>query len=295
MSIDESDDFRIEYCTVSGNADRGIFVVSSDYFVAFRNNVSGNSDGICLYYSNGATVVGNTILRNSRYGIIIWGPSSSNSLYWNLISHNGMANAVDSGEDNLWDDGFACGNHWGNYNDTQDYAVSGSAGSNDRFPNSTWPYPVITVPSSFECVHGLIGLNVVWNLTVPLSYFSYVVSNYTILVNGTAVECSRWNGFEIDASLDGLQVGTYNFTLVIDDSFGNRAISLVIVRILHDNETPPSFNWILESILLIALGSLALFAIVLVIRDHLQLQAASFRNIVTRTGLQEPVSNRRIG
>ncbi|VVB68258.1 Periplasmic copper-binding protein (NosD) [uncultured archaeon] len=102
--------------TVTGNAERGIYLLNE----CNRNNISDNTvssndgDGIYIWNSTNNKVVGNTIHYNNNYGISI-SDSRNSALYRNKLVDN-RNDAYDNLEDaqsgtNKWDDG-SIGNYY---------------------------------------------------------------------------------------------------------------------------------------------------------------------------------------
>ncbi|MFW9888920.1 MAG: aryl-sulfate sulfotransferase [Candidatus Thorarchaeota archaeon] len=55
--------------------------------------------------------------------------------------------------------------------------------------------------------------------------------NYTLLVNGSAVEASRWNGSDLKLSITNPGSGYWNISLLLYDLFGNSAIDSMILEV----------------------------------------------------------------
>ncbi len=58
-------------------------------------------------------------------------------------------------------------------------------------------------------------------------------------INGTLDESGVWDGSAIFVSVDGLDAGLYNFTLVVFDDPGQNATDTVLVRVHAQIGTPP--------------------------------------------------------
>ncbi len=87
--------------------------------------------------------------------------------------------------------------------------------------------PTIDNPSNVEYTEGDTGNEIEWN-----PYDLHPLS-YEILQNGTSLASGVWeNGSEpVSLSVDGLDAGTYNFTIVVEDVGGNTASDTVIVTV----------------------------------------------------------------
>jgi hypothetical protein len=87
--------------------------------------------------------------------------------------------------------------------------------------------PVIESPDDIEFTEGEVGQSVIWNGT------DIRPDHYVILEDGITVAGNDWNSsLEVFSySLDGLEVGTYNYTCVIYDEAGNSVADTVIVTV----------------------------------------------------------------
>ena len=52
----------------------------------------------------------------------------------NMFGFNGEVNAADYGSENSWYDGNSSGNYWSDFDGEPPYAIPGSAGSVDPYP-----------------------------------------------------------------------------------------------------------------------------------------------------------------
>jgi len=99
----------------------GIDLISSNYNIIFQNNITENGqrhvfgDGICLAMDSSRNIIfGNNVLNN-YHGISLW-ESSDNSIYHNYFINNTHQVYVNSGYENIWDDGYPSGgNYWSDY------------------------------------------------------------------------------------------------------------------------------------------------------------------------------------
>ncbi len=87
--------------------------------------------------------------------------------------------------------------------------------------------PSIDHPADIEYFIGLLGHNITWHATDDYP------SSYEILVDGTLNRSGLWNstGEAITVVVDGLNVGEYNYTLVVYDVRGNSASDEVVVTV----------------------------------------------------------------
>ncbi len=62
-------------------------------------------------------------------------------------------------------------------------------------------------------------------------------SSYTVYQNGTVNKTASWDGSDIVLDIDGLAVGVYNFTLYLEDDYGQSATDTVIVTVEEESTT----------------------------------------------------------
>jgi len=96
--------------------------------------------------------------------------------------------------------------------------------------------PTIDQPANQTISEGATGLFVTWN---PLDLNP---SSYAIYQNGVIVKSGQWNSSAetISISLDGLSLGTYNFTALVTDLDSNTAKDTVWVTVIDG--TPPTVD-----------------------------------------------------
>jgi parallel beta-helix repeat protein len=204
------------------------FAYSSQSFnpYSFLNNSIQQSEiGVTLFYADSNLIINNTIIGSSRYGIQL-SDSNFNRIFGNTLSDAGIANAIDTGTSNAWDNGIDQGNFWSDYNGGGHYEIPGSANSVDRWPERVGP-PFLWVENETEIIEGTSGQELTWKAydADPMSY--------EIMKNGTSIESGPWDGGNITTSLDGLEVGTHNFTVTVIDMERNISTAVAIVRVLQ--------------------------------------------------------------
>ncbi len=225
---------NLMYNTVSNNHN-GFKLYSSSNCTLTNNIANDNTyDGFRLDYSDNCTLMSNIAAGNSDHGIYLDENSDHNILYLNKLGHNSESNAWDSGSFNNWDNGVSSGNYWMDYNGTGTYLVPGSAGSIDEYP-FVWDttLPTIDSPSDLEYIEGDSDHSISWTPgdAHPVSYVVYL--------DGVPVKSGAWNSSSevITISVDGLSLGTYNYTIVVTDIGGNTASDTVIVTVAEVSTT----------------------------------------------------------
>ncbi|MCF2138240.1 MAG: right-handed parallel beta-helix repeat-containing protein [Candidatus Thorarchaeota archaeon] len=86
--------------------------------------------------------------------------------------------------------------------------------------------PTIDSPSDVTIYAGSSGNIIVWT---PSDLYP---DRYEITMNGSAMTIGDWNGEVIILSLDGLDVGVYQFTITVYDGAGNSASDSVTVTVI---------------------------------------------------------------
>lgn len=67
-------------------------------------------------------------------------------------------------------------------------------------------------------------------------------ANYTIYRNGSDIENGTWtSGVPINVSVDGLAIGVYNYTILVNDTSNNQASDLVYVTVSSSIETSTGY------------------------------------------------------
>jgi len=106
----------------------------------------------------------------------------------------------------------------------------------------------LSTPESITISIGETGNNLVWEI------YERNPASYVFMVNDVAIYESQWNGGAISVSIDGLSVGTYNYTLIVSDTSGNEVSSQVMIYVID-----PTMQIISLSI---TIGSLAVIIVV---------------------------------
>ncbi|MHA2064845.1 MAG: hypothetical protein ACXABY_10765 [Candidatus Thorarchaeota archaeon] len=104
--------------------------------------------------------------------------------------------------------------------------------------------PSISSPPDATMLVGTIGNDLSWTC------FDLYPDNYTLYVNGTIEGTSLWDGGNIDIIIDNLELGVYNYTLLITDESGNSASDTIMVSVI----AAPAID---STTLLLILGAVA--------------------------------------
>ena len=96
--------------------------------------------------------------------------------------------------------------------------------------------PTIDHPADIEYIVGNTGNSITWTPDVLFPY------TYQILRNDTEVDSGSWDGLPITVSVDGLEIGTYNYTLSVSDTAGNQVTDTVFVCVRLHIAGPATFS-----------------------------------------------------
>jgi parallel beta-helix repeat protein len=230
--VDDSLDVVIENTTIyssdSGIALNGVLNATISGCTTFYN-----FRGIVLDYTNRSQIRDNTIYANWQYGVQIGFSSHNNSIYGNSIGWNDMAsqiryNALDTGEDNYFDDNISIGNYWSDFNETESYVIPGTANSIDSFAQLLEDDVTPVIVPNYDTA---INVDIVGNTLTWLAYDVFP-KNYMILENNLERVISVWTGGEVSYGLDHLEIGSYSIAVIVTDGAGNEAIDEIIVSVV---------------------------------------------------------------
>jgi outer membrane protein assembly factor BamB len=97
--------------------------------------------------------------------------------------------------------------------------------------------PAITFQSDITYSAGAAGNSISWTVTDA----STATTGYTIYRNGTSVATGSWtSGTPVVQNVDGLSVGSYNFTIVTTDGLGGSVQDTVIVTVASQSSPDQS-------------------------------------------------------
>ncbi len=196
-----------------------------------NNTATSNvAHGFSLDNSENCTLTYNSVSSNSECGITLESDCRYSTLYMNRLGDNGLYNGRDVGVSNNWDDGVSVGNYWKDYGGTGTYSISGTAGSVDNYPY-VWDMigaPTVDSPSDVEYSEGASGESITWSPSDDHP------ESYVIYREGISVKAGLWNSSSevITISVEGLSIGTYNYTIMVTDVDDNSATDEVSVTVV---------------------------------------------------------------
>lgn len=95
------------------------------------------------------------------------------------------------------------------------------------------PPPVVSSAEDLTYTEGTTGHEIVWEVSDDNPYLYYIFKDD----NPTPVVMQTWDGSDITLNVDGLSVGTYNYTLFVVDFSANIAYSSIIVTVTPASST----------------------------------------------------------
>jgi parallel beta-helix repeat protein len=213
----------IENNVLSGHIQYGIFLSGSPNNTVAQNIIFDNDVGI--YTNNDGNRILNNTIRRNNIGISFTSTSDENLVSLNEFILNVVHNANDDGDSNNWNMTIY-GNYWSDYTGSGVYNIPGEGGAIDYHPfiYDAIP-PSINHPSDLNYTVGTIGHSVTFEASDD--HPSY----YLVLKNNSIFATAPWDGGTITINVDGLQVGVYEFKIIVYDSFGNTATDTFIVTV----------------------------------------------------------------
>ncbi|MHA2250133.1 MAG: NosD domain-containing protein [Candidatus Kariarchaeaceae archaeon] len=202
-----------------------------------ENTVFGANYGVYLVNTNSSLITSNLIRDAGTYALYL----DSNS-YSNIIYHNGFYDnfftAYDDGTGNTWYDiNSNEGNLYDSYSGSGPFIIHGSASNQDPYPQ---PFIGINGPVDFSFPYGSSGYLLTWQFKIGLP--GNYPSNYTVFKNNTIIQFGsvsdgNWTSSVI-LSLEGMSAGLYNYTIMVFNDLGKKAIDIVWITVTPDLVTP---------------------------------------------------------
>jgi parallel beta-helix repeat protein len=191
-----------------------------------NNTITNNAlDGIDLEFTSGIIVTDNNIYGNAGYGLKLGMHTLYSEIYGNMIGFNNAGNAIDSGMFNDWDDGSGLGNIWSDYSGSGTYSVGVGT---DRHPLG-----FLSRPDDVQYVIDSSIQPVIWDVRLPEP------DSYTLFWEGTNITHGLLNSSleQVSKSVDGLPIGSYNVTIIVNDQTGHSLIDTVIITVVEETVT----------------------------------------------------------
>jgi hypothetical protein len=119
--------------------------------------------------------------------------------------------------------------------------------------------PDIDSPADLIYVEGTTGNVVVWEVSDDYP------DSFDISSNASLIEATDWDGGRIVLNVDGLPVGTYEFTVTVYDMSGNSATDSLNVTVIPLVQQPdiPMIDWVLLVIVGAVVGAVVVVVIII--------------------------------
>ncbi|MBE0527085.1 MAG: hypothetical protein IH631_09095 [Candidatus Thorarchaeota archaeon] len=121
-------------------------------------------------------------------------------------------------------------------------------------PGADTTPPQTSHPADIEMIVGTTGMSVTWTAT------DLHRDVYEIKKDGLILESGDWNTSSISMSLDGLQLGSYNFTITVQDTANNTVSDTVDVTVVQ-----AGFEITQIMVIIISIGSIGVIVVVIVL------------------------------
>jgi parallel beta-helix repeat protein len=242
ISISSSSGIEVANCTIYSTS-MGILISNSEVCVIRSNRIYGTHTGINVHNAMNNTFAGNRVYRAEDRGISMGYGTGDNRIFYNHVGWNGpdgqpanAFNALDQGENNVWDDNISFGNFWSGYEGSGVYAIEGTGQAFDRYPNYFNDTQAPIIMSRAEDLAYEVGDNssffINWTAHDAHPY------QYEIAKDNRIFQSGIWHRQRIRVDVGGLDEGVYNFTISFIDGSGNTrndsAIIYVILYVLGD-------------------------------------------------------------
>ena len=244
--------FIISNCSLSPQNEgsgRGIFVSNVSNGVIFNNTVRDkeyairlnvvnwleivendifgcSADGIHMTFTSGVIIVGNKVYDNDNFGLNVYLHTLYSGIYDNMIGFNSAGNADDNGLFNEWDDGSGTGNIWSDYSGAGVYSIAGVGV--DHYPRG-----FLSRPADVQYVFGSSVPPVTWDVRLPNPHSYSIFWEDAIFVQGSLNSSLD----HLSKAIDGLAIGEYNLTVVVNDDSGHILVDTVIITVVEEPTT----------------------------------------------------------
>ncbi len=202
------------------------------------NKVLDNDYGIYFGSMSMANIVmSNGITGNRIIGIFSETTASNNMVAMNFFLENPIHAEDNSSMGNMWNLTMM-GNFWDDYggedNDTdfigdEPYVITGEIKDFlPMFNHDPMIIPIMNHSYIYKSTENIVN----WTVMDMTSYGAY----YEIYLNGEKILSEHdWEPDEIIIDIDGLDVGSYNFTLIVFDGLGGMNSNQIDVSVVNNN------------------------------------------------------------
>jgi hypothetical protein len=220
-------------------AENGVGLIGVNESRVEHCRIHYNDIGLSVSRSQKINITYSTIYENFGYGIYVDETAGgiyvfSNSIGWNgeysnyalHLTRNALDDsATERGRSDEW-----LANRWSDFNGNAPYTIPGLISKNDSLPALLTDAiaPSVSGSEDARIYEGESGSRIYWN-----SSDEYMCS-YRVYLDGSQVKAAYWSGGQLTLSLDGLTIGSHNYTAVFFDCAGNKAAYQIWASILLD-------------------------------------------------------------
>lgn len=219
------------------------------YNLIIDTGTDSTDSGIWFNHADYNSIYGN-ILYSNYIGIDITGGAQNNSIYYNTISSNDIEQGLSFDATNIFNNSII-GNYWSDYAGVDSngdgigdsiYDISGTANSKDFSPLMNIKPLILWPQEDLEYEIGTNGNLLEW-IAADASGF---LKSYKIRRDGGLISSNSLIPTiveEIEYLIDGLEEGTYFYTLEVEDIYGETSmdeINVVVTNAAPSFSTTPS-------------------------------------------------------
>ena len=210
-------------------------------FTLCANNTSGYTaiDTVYVQVFEGAPIINHPSDISYEIGTIgneiVWSPISGSPDSYELYLNESL---IDS---SLWDGSLVVVNVDGLSEGVYNYTLMVFDSNANSVHDTVFvtvlaaEAPTIDQPQDLQYMIGTTGHSITWSPS------DYSPNSYEVYRNGTLIESDSWDGSQIIVNVDGLDVGTHNFTLRVLDAGGRHTCDTVFVSVSINAEHMPKW------------------------------------------------------
>ena len=229
ISLIASDYIIIRNCDIS-LADIGILADSFDFSIISGCTFHHNEFGIDYVQGNVTQINYCTFYANTEYGLRLSTQSVNITVFQSDFGWNGASlpggvflesNTRDDGTNNSW-----ISNRWSDFSSLPYLIGGGRSRDHSASLLADVIFPLVTSPDDFRYDEGETGHWLAWNATDEFP------AEFTLLMDNIEVLTSNWLTETYNISVDGLQLGSHNFTILFFDAAGHSVSDEVWVSVM---------------------------------------------------------------
>jgi parallel beta-helix repeat protein len=245
--------------TIENCYNSGIRFQSNNVGKILNNTITNAGDGLWFYDFEDCTIAYNNFENspNSYYAIFLYTLCANNIIHNNFFLNNnpgGTSQVYDDAGNTWYDVSTQTGNYYSDYSGSGPYNVDGAAGSTDPYVITDSTSPTISSKSpDLEYIVGSTGNTIYWQASDQYPRY------YQLLKNDTIFKAANWISYQfVSVKVDGLIVGTHNYTAIFYDRAGNYVVSTILVTVAPVISEYQNINVTLLSISILSMISISI-------------------------------------